>query len=228
MTAFIPMATRFSVSDRAAAKVAKPAKLGPFPSVPVLADPGDPAKVAKVGTPCPVELSQVSQAGAAALARESLDLPALSQLSQVSRPGSLKSESGAPDAPPAEPWLAHIARRVAAALAAGAEREAASDGWLLLIRPDGDRLAIKPHIVAELNAAGLLPVLPEPVDQSTYSARARPAEWWDGTDEPKPGDRCRCRGGRFWTERDRRGGWRCWNCHPPMHLKADAIEVIAT
>ena len=228
MTAFIPMATRFSVSDRAAAKVAKPAKLGPFPSVPALADPGDPAKVAKVGTPCPVELSQVSQAGAAALARESLDLPALSQLSQVSRPGSLKSESGAPDAPPAEPWLAHIARRVAATLAAGAEREADSDGWLLLIRPDGDRIVVAPHIVAELDRAGLLPALPDAVERSTYAARARPAEWWDGTDTPQAGDRCRCGAMRFWTERDRRGGWRCSTCHPPLHLAAEAVEIMTT
>ena len=215
MTAFIPMATRFSVSDRVAAKVAKPAKLGPFPSVPALANPGEAAKVAKVGTPCPVELSQVSQAGAAALARESLDIPALSQLSQVSRPGNLKSESGAPGAPPAEPWLTHIARRVAAALAAGAERETDPEGWLLLIRPDGDRMVIAPHIVAELDGAGLLPRLPAALERSTYAAWARPPEWWDGTDTPQPGDRCRCGSRSFWTEADWRGGWRCTTCHPP-------------
>lgn len=227
MTAFIPMATRFSVSDRATAKVAKPAKVGSAPSVPARGDPGEVAKVAKVGAPDPVELSQLSQAGASALPRESLALPALSQLSQVSRPGSLKSENGASATlPAAEPWLVGIARRVAAALAAGAEREADEAGFLLLIRPEGARMVVAPHIVAELDAAGLLPVLPEAVETSTFAARARPSEWWDGTDTPQPGDRCRCGSKRFWTERDQPGGWRCSTCHPHDHLAGEAVETM--
>lgn len=128
----------------------------------------------------------------------------------------------------AEPWLAHIARRVAAALAVGAEREADPDGWLLLIRPAGERIVVAPHIVAELNAAGLLPALPDAVERSTYAARARPPEWWDGTDTPQAGDRCRCGSMRFWTERDRRGGWRCSTCHPPDHLAPEAAEQVST
>jgi hypothetical protein len=112
-------------------------------------------------------------------------------------------------------WLVTIGRAVAAALADGAEREADAAGWVLLVRTDGARLVVAPHIVAELDAARHLPALPEAVERSTYAARARPAEWWDGNDEPKAGDRCRCGGRRFWTERDRLGGWRCSTCHPP-------------
>ena len=145
-------------------------------------------------------------------------------------PGNGSGGAGAtkPIAPPAEPWLAHIARRIAAALAAGAEREADPEGGLALIRPDGDRFAADPHIVAELDRAGLLPALPDAVERSTYAARARPAEWWDGTDTPQAGDRCRCGAMRFWTERDRRGGWRCSTCHPPLHLAAEAVEIMTT
>lgn len=62
-----------------------------------------------------------------------------------------------PAAPPATPWLARLARAIAAAVADGAEQEADPDGWLLLIRPSGRRLAVAPHVVAELTAAGLLP-----------------------------------------------------------------------
>lgn len=130
--------------------------------------------------------------------------------------------------PPAEHWLVSIGRAIAAAIAAGAEREADEGGFIVLIRPDGDRLAVAPHIVAELDAAGLLPVLPEPVGQSTFAARARPPEWWDGTDTPQAGDRCRCGSRRFWTERARPGGWRCSTCHPALHLVADEVLVVTT
>ncbi len=120
-----------------------------------------------------------------------------------------------PAALPADRWLDKLSRHILAALADGAEREIDPDGWLLLIRPDGDRLVVAPNLVAELDAAGLLPVLPDAVERSTYAERARPPEWWDGTDTPQPGDRCRCGSRSFWTEADRQGGWRCLTCHPP-------------
>jgi hypothetical protein len=53
-----------------------------------------------------------------------------------------------------------VAAAVRAALADGAEREADYAGWLVLRRPDGRRLVVAPRIVAELDAAGLLPPLP--------------------------------------------------------------------
>ena len=102
MTAFIPMTTRFSVSACAAAKVAKPAKVGPGPGVPALGGCESSAKVAKVEPALPAQLSQLSQAGTATQARESQAIPGLSQLSQVSRPGNLKLENGAAAASPAE------------------------------------------------------------------------------------------------------------------------------
>lgn len=142
----------------------------------------------------------------------------------ASAAGNPEPESPAPGAAPAEPWLVGIARSIAAALAAGAEREADPEGWAVFVRPDGDRLAVAPRIVAELDRAGLLPVLPEPVACSAYAACARPPEWWDATDEPRPGDRCRCGSGRFWTEPGGRGGWRCATCHPPP---PGAMEALA-
>jgi hypothetical protein len=40
---------------------------------------------------------------------------------------------------------------------------------------------------------------------------------------PPPGAWCRaCRGTRWWTERRQQRGWRC---HPPAHLKAEAIRL---
>ncbi|WP_137126582.1 hypothetical protein [Roseomonas sp. HF4] len=131
-------------------------------------------------------------------------------------------------APRADAWLADIALSIGRAVAAGAEREADAEGWLLLIRPEGDRLVVAPHIVAELDGAGLLPRLPAAVERSTYAARARPPEWWNRDDEPQAGDRCRCGGRSFWTERDRPGGWRCSTCHPPLHLGIDHVLVVTT
>lgn len=121
----------------------------------------------------------------------------------------------APAPPPPDHWLARLAGAIAAALADGAEREADPDGWLVLIRPEGDRLVVAPHIVAELDGAGLLPRLPEAVARSTYTATARPACWSDPHDVPAKGDRCRCGGGRWWTSAPNPDGWCCSICHPP-------------
>lgn len=228
MTAFVPMATRFSVADRAAAKVAKPAKTGFFPSVPTQADPDEAAKVAKVGQPWPVELSQLSQPGASGLSRESLDRPALSQLSPVSQPGTSKPETVASAAPSADGWLRDIAVSIGKAMHAGAEREAEPEGWLLLIRPDGSRMVATPRIVAELAAAGLLPDMAAGVARSHFAARARPACWSDPNDRPVEGDRCTCGGRRWWGVRKAPDGWCCVTCRPPLHLTADAVCEVQT
>lgn len=133
-----------------------------------------------------------------------------------------------PAALPADRWLDKLSRHILAALADGAEREIDPDGWLLLIRPDGGRLVVAPHIVAELDAAGLLPALPREAARSTYAACARPPCWSDAEDTPKPGDRCACGGRRWWSERTGPPGWCCITCHPPLHLKPEASEVVET
>jgi hypothetical protein len=48
----------------------------------------------------------------------------------------------------------------------------------------------------------------------------------DASLTPPPfGAWCRaCRGTRWWTERREPKGWRCWTCHPPVHLPAEAIR----
>lgn len=115
---------------------------------------------------------------------------------------------------PAGPVL--VARRIAASIAAGAEREDDPDGWLLLVLPDGRRHVVAPHIVAALDAAGLLPELPPTVPRSTYASTARPPSWSDPRDEPREGDRCCvCKSERWWTSAPRPDGWTCSTCHPP-------------
>jgi hypothetical protein len=44
-------------------------------------------------------------------------------------------------------------------VAEGAVREADHLGWLSLVRLDGRRLAVAPHVVGELRALGMLPCL---------------------------------------------------------------------
>jgi hypothetical protein len=88
----------------------------------------------------------------------------LSELTDLSEPGWISGEAPAKP-PPAAPdaWLAGIARSVRAALADGAVPVADEDGWLVLVRPDGRRVAVTPHVAAQLAEAGLLPALPDAV-----------------------------------------------------------------
>jgi hypothetical protein len=32
-----------------------------------------------------------------------------------------------------------------------------------------------------------------------------------------------CRGRKWWTDGDHLDFWRCWTCHPPLHLRAEEI-----
>jgi hypothetical protein len=125
-------------------------------------------------------------------------------------------------------WLGGIAAAVRAALADGAEREADPDGWLILVRPDGRRSLTAPRTVAELAAAGLLPVLPEALETLEAARCARPPSWSEAEDVPLPGDRCRCGGRRWWCEAEAPRGWRCWTCHPPDHLPAGSVRGMRT
>jgi hypothetical protein len=154
-----------------------------------------------------------------------------------STPAPCGAPPGAAGAPPSQParahpcraWLGGIAATLRAALADGAEREADPEGWLVLVRPDGRRSATAPHIVAELAAAGLLPALPEAREAVEAALHARPPSWSAAEDVPRPGDRCRCGGRRWWCEADEAPrGWRCAACHPPCHLPADAVRKAQT
>jgi hypothetical protein len=40
---------------------------------------------------------------------------------------------------------------------------------------------------------------------------------------PAPGARA-CRGQQWWCEAVAPKGWRCWQCHPPDHLDAEAVR----
>ncbi len=62
------------------------------------------------------------------------------------------------------------------------------------------------------------------------AAMQRPPAWFDPGARPTPGCRCtRCRGGRWWCEAgEAPHGWRCWACHPPDHLPADAVREVRT
>jgi hypothetical protein len=57
-------------------------------------------------------------------------------------------------------WLGSIAQAIRSALADGAIRIADPAGGLCLVRPDGRRTVVAPHIVEQLAAAGLPPPLP--------------------------------------------------------------------
>ncbi len=56
-------------------------------------------------------------------------------------------------------------------------------------------------------------------------ALARPPSWPDPEAVPSSGCWCSCcRGSRWWREREKPTGWRCWTCHPPVH-DAAVVEV---
>ncbi len=62
------------------------------------------------------------------------------------------------------------------------------------------------------------------------AALQRPPAGWDAGSRPTPGCRCvRCRGDRWWREvGEAPPGWRCWTCHPPDGLPADAVREVRT
>jgi hypothetical protein len=67
--------------------------------------------------------------------------------------------------PRPDPWLSSIARSVRSALADGALVVTDEAGFLTLVRPDGRHLTVAPHIVAALHEAGLMPPLPDAVEE---------------------------------------------------------------
>jgi hypothetical protein len=89
-------------------------------------------------------------------------------------------------APPPDAWLGSIAARLRVALAAGAVRTTDPAGYLVLTRRDGRLFTVAPHIVAELEAAGLLPALPDPVDEAAEDDPVEAAERAAVQAEPEP------------------------------------------
>ncbi len=77
----------------------------------------------------------------------------------------------------------------------------------------------EPDRLAALHAATLA--------GSQRAALCRPTSWGNPAVLPSPGCRCSCCDGRrWWTERVRPMGWRCWACHPPDHFsEGDVCEV---
>jgi hypothetical protein len=142
--------------------------------------------------------------------------------------GMAEVRSHAPLARHGDAWLGGIAEVVRAALADGAEREADPEGWLVLVRPDGRRSLTAPRVVTELDAAGLLPSLPDALQAVEAAVCARPPSWAEVEDAPRPGDRCRCGGRRWWTEATEPRGWRCRTCHPPDHLGPRAVTELVS
>jgi len=67
------------------------------------------------------------------------------------------------------------------------------------------------------------------VDGLLRAARQRPPSWADPAALPSRGCICSCcKGQRWWCEREVPKGWRCWTCHPPVHLPRNAVAEIAT
>ena len=67
------------------------------------------------------------------------------------------------------------------------------------------------------------------------SSLQRPPSWVDVTSTPPPGAWCGCcgrhtpqDGGRWWREAQAPTGWRCWPCHPPLHLAPGDIHEVRT
>jgi hypothetical protein len=61
------------------------------------------------------------------------------------------------------------------------------------------------------------------------AALQRPPSWSDATALPSTGAWCSCcRGRRWWSEGRDPKGWRCWACHPPGHLPAEAVREAQT
>jgi hypothetical protein len=112
-----------------------------------------------------------------------------------------------------------------------------------LAEPDPELAAERAeiHAAREAEARGEYPVVPEAEHRAHLAAlrlsgMQRPPAWSDVASVPPGGAWCGCcgccgrhtpsGGGRWWRERVKPSGWRCWTCHPPDHLAAgELIEV---
>lgn len=78
------------------------------------------------------------------------------------------------------------------------------------------------------------PERPEASPVALLSGYQRPPGWSDPDDGPQAGEWCGCcsrwhrRPGRWWRETDAPRGWRCWTCHPPVHLAPGEVVEVRT
>jgi hypothetical protein len=80
-----------------------------------------------------------------------------------------------------------------------------------------------------LDREGGIAAQPDFVAGLLIAPRRRPPTWADPAALPSPGCLCTCcKGQRWWCEREAPKGWRCWICHPPDHLPADAVLEVRT
>lgn len=111
-----------------------------------------------------------------------------------------------------------------------------------LAAPDADLAAERAEIQAarEAEARGDYPIKPEAEHRAHVAALClsglqRPPAWADVTSKPPPGAWCGCcgrhtpqGGGWWWREAREPTGWRCWTCHPPVHLPPSDIHEVPT
>lgn len=102
--------------------------------------------------------------------------------------------------------------------------------------------AMAEHYAAAPSALPYLPGDPDPLrDGLLIASRMRPPAWSDEA-PPPPRAFCSCcgrhapeAGGRWWSPRRPRSdgtgtgpGWRCWTCHPPVHLAPRDLREVRT
>lgn len=99
----------------------------------------------------------------------------------------------------------------------------------------GEAAAMVAFYAAEGAARPYQPGAPDPLrDGLLLGALQRPPAWSDPSLIPPPGAWCSCcgrfdrKGGRWWTAAPEPDGWACVTCHPPLHLKPEAIKVVTT
>ncbi len=127
-------------------------------------------------------------------------------------------------------YLIHKERTGGAAAEAEAEALAADDADLAYER--GEMAAA---LAAPAAADPWHPGEPDPLrDGLLIAALARPPSWSGPTSPPLLGAWCSCcgrsrrSGGRWWREAAEPKGWRCRNCYPPDHLRADQVVEVRT
>jgi hypothetical protein len=133
-------------------------------------------------------------------------------------------------------------RRGHPARAAAALLHAARQAAEALATPDADLDHERAEIAAAL-AAEARGGFGQPMSDADHraalaglsaAALQRPPGWSDPADSPPPGAWCSCcgrqhrAGGRWWREAAEPKGWRCWTCHPPVHLSGAELAEVRT